>query len=693
MSSDYSENRIRELEKELEEKSAVIEKCTDRIKELESELKFRTEYLTKKVDDITACYKKASSDYLEIQNSSSWRMTAGLRNTLTYFRDFFKNHIRIRVFFELVKVFISNGPESAAKKYDELNPMITCKELQDLGYDVTVEEINRQHGAQFRENYKISIITPVFNVSPQNLKATIESVEKQTYADWELLLFDESDERNKHVSSICEEYSRKDRRIKYKKLETGDEACRNYNAWIKAATGEFIALLDYNDLLHPYALFEAVSAIAETGADFVYTDEAFFHIIPKDAFAPVYKPDYAPDSLRSTNFIRRSAVFKRSLIGENGRFDPDYYGAWDYDLFLRLTEKAENIVHIPRILYYVKTNGRAETALTAVKPDALEAGRKVVKAHIERIGSIGDVSLITPDMPLYKVQYDIKDNSMVSILIPNCDHTDDLRNCIDSILAKTSYSNYEIVIIENNSTSDGVFDYYEQLQSEHDNIKVIVWGGSFNYSAINNFGAKHCSGDYYLLLNNDTSVITDDWIEQMLMYAQRDNVGAVGAKLLYPDDTIQHAGIGLGLFDLAGHLFRGAERNDPGYMGRLIYTQNVSAVTAACMMVRKDVWERVNGFDESFAVAFNDVDLCMRIRKAGYLIVWTPFSELYHYESKSRGFDDTEDKRKRFENEYFRFKRLWNKELAEGDPFFNPGISKCVENKEIINNDHGLSQS
>lgn len=671
MNSVNSDDRIRELELELVEKNKTIEKYSETIKELEADLDFRTDYLNKKIDEITASYKKASSDYLEIQNSSSWRMTGFFRNAAAYFRGFLNKHIKFRVLLEMLKSFLSGGPKSAKRKFAELKALVLCSELQSFGYAVSNEEICRQLGTQFSRGFKISIFASLHNTSPDHLKAMIDSVEAQTYTNWELCLSDLSDDQHRSVSKICGEYSRKDCRIKYRKPESGIEASGNLNACVDMTEGEYIAILDGNDVLHPYGLFEVACAISETDADLIYTDEISFINTPNDAFSPVYKPDYAPDSLCGFNYIRHLTVFKRELFNEKWQFDQESEETWDHELSFRLVEKANHIVHIPKILYFVRTSSQSAADISGMSPDRLETMRKAVEAHIERLGCTGSVSVIRQGMPFFKVQYNINTAAEVSILIPNCDHAEDLRKCIDSIVNKTTYPNYEIVIIENNSTSDNIFEYYDHLKAEYENIKVIVWDGPFNYSAINNFGALHCSGEYYLFLNNDTEVITADWIEQMLMYARRYDVGAVGAKLLYPDDTIQHAGIGLGLQDLAAHLFRGAAKSDPGYMGRLLYAQNLSAVTAACMMVSKTAWEKAGGFDELFEVAFNDVDLCMRLRKSGLLVVWTPFAELYHYESKSRGTDDTAEKRKRFAKEYFRFKRLWKKELAEGDPYFN----------------------
>ena len=356
-------------------------------------------------------------------------------------------------------------------------------------------------------------------------------------------------------------------------------------------------------------------------------------------------------------------------------------------MILRLTEHAQNIVHIPEILYFWRAHKDSVAEDAATKPYVFEAGCRAVRDHLERMGLQGEVSSMK-EAAIYRIRYRIQgapgQEPLVSVLIPNKDHIRDLDLCLRSIYTKTTYPNFEIIIIENNSESEGTFRYYEKIQAEHGNLRVLHWDGPFNYSAINNFGAGYAQGDYLLLLNNDTEVITPDWIQEMLMFCQREDVGAAGAKLYYPDETLQHGGIGMGMLTLAGHLHRGASRKDPGYMRRLQYAQNLSAVTAACMMVRRNVWQELGGLDEAFLVAFNDVDLCMRIREAGYLIVWTPYAELYHYESKSRGYDVTKEQKERNREEVALFHARWKDTLQEGDPYLNPNFDLGREDFSIL---------
>ncbi len=526
----------------------------------------------------------------------------------------------------------------------------------------------------FPRNVKFSILVPLYNTPEKFLKEMIRSVQAQVYGNWELCLADGSDDEHSSVGKICSQYVRKDKRIVYQKLEKNMGISENTNACIRMATGEYIALFDHDDILHPSALYEMMKAICEKDADMIYTDENTFRNNPRDAYCPHYKSDYAPDTLRSYNYICHFTAFSKELLEKaGGGFRPEFDGSQDYDLILRLTENAKHIVHIPQILYYWRCHAGSVASGISAKPYTIDAAKRALSAHLARVGLKGEV--LDAQVPsTYKIQYEIQGTPLISILIPNKDHVDDLRLCLTSIIEKSSYSHFEIIVIENNSTEAETFAYYEQVQ-EDPRIRVVTWDGIFNYSAINNFGQKFAKGEYLLLLNNDVEVINPDWLEQMLMFAQRKNVGAVGAKLYYPDDTIQHGGVIVGLGGVAGHAHKNYKRYDPGYMSRLQIAQNFSAVTAACLMLRRDVWNEVDGLDETFQVAFNDVDLCMRIRKAGYLIVWTPYTELYHYESKSRGLEDTLEKQRRFAGEISRFRERWKAELEAGDPYYNPNLT------------------
>lgn len=495
----------------------------------------------------------------------------------------------------------------------------------------------------------------------------IESVISQTYVNWELCLVDGS-YNQLEIRKDFLDLTIKDPRIKYKLLRKNVGDIKNIG--IIMSTGDYLGVLNQNDLLHPSMLYYLMCVICDHSADFVYTDEISFTVTPDDASCPQFKPDFALDNLRAQNYICNFFIFSRELAKKVGMFRDEFGESQDYDMVLRLAENAERIIHIPEILYYRRVQDHLE------RPDtgANDAAKRAIAEHLERVGLEGTVrDSISPS--IYKIHYKIHGNPLISIIIPNKDHIGDLSQCVNSIIKKSSYRNFEIIIVENNSVDLATFEFYEQLQETYAPIKVVTWSGSFNYSAINNFGFQYARGAHILLLNNDIEVISPDWLQEMLMFSQRPDVGAVGAKLYYPDDTIQHAGIILGLLTLAGHSHRHSHREDNGYMGRLKFAQNLSAVTAACMMIPRHVFEQMRGLDESFKVAFNDVDLCMRIRKANYLIVFTPYAELYHYESKSRGVEDTLEKQKRFLGEVRHFQKKWKYELAAGDPYYNPNLT------------------
>lgn len=587
--------------------------------------------------------------------------------------DWIQAHRVTRVLVKGIKSLKNDDFKTTCKKVRRKLIEWYRKYLSTNDQQYTRADLRAQKKAVFPRDIKFSILVPLYNTPKKYLRRMIRTVLKQTYANWELCLADGSDVEHGDVRRICERYAKKDPRIRYQKLEKNMGISGNTNACIDMATGDYISLFDHDDLLHPAALYENMKAICEQGADFIYTDEALFHDIPSDAFGYHYKPDFAPDTLRACNYICHFTSFSKSLLEKVGRYRPECNGSQDFDMVLRLTEKAEKIVHIPKVLYYWRAHKGSVAEDVSAKPYVIEAGKRAIHDHLQRIGLKGEaLDSVIPSM--YRMRYEIEGTPLVSILIPNYEHKADLEKCLNSIYGKSTYQNFEIIVIENNSTSQEIFSYYEEIQMKWSNLKVVVWDGPFNFPAINNHGAQFASGQHLLLLNNDTEVISPDWIQEMLMYSQRKDVGAVGAKLYYPDGTIQHAGIGMGLFGSAAHLHRNLPRNCRGYMGRLIFAQNLSGVTGACVMIRREVWDEIGGLDEIFVVAFNDVDLCMRIRDAGYLIVWTPFAELYHYESKSRGLEDTPEKKKRFDNEVRIFQARWAKELAAGDPYYNPNL-------------------
>ena len=556
------------------------------------------------------------------------------------------------------------------------------KKMRDYGTNSfpTEEEAKVQRETKFARMVKISVLVPLWNTPKDFLCEMIESVMNQTYTNWELCLADGSDAEHAYVGEICKEYQAKSEgRIVYQKLEKNEGISGNTNQCYKLATGEFIGLFDHDDLLHPSVLFEYVKAINEQGADYLYCDEVTFHNGDINKMLVLhFKPDYALDNLRANNYICHFSVFSRELLEGTELFRTQFDGSQDHDMILRLTDRAKKVVHIPRVLYYWRSHAGSVASGIGAKPYAIEAAKGAVADHLKNHGL--DRFQITSTRAcetIFRIRYQVLGNPRISIVIANKDHAEDLKRCVDSIMERSTYSNYEIIIVENNSTTEEIQKLYKEYQDKYAFIKVVKFEGAFNYSAVNNLGVKHAEGEYILLLNNDTEVITPGWMEEMLMYAQREDVGAVGAKLLYGDRTIQHAGVilKLGAHRTAGHGHYKQPDSKLGYMGRLCYAQNVSAVTGACLLVKKAVFEQVGGLEESFEISLNDVDFCLKLREAGYLNVWTPFAELYHHESISRGLDDKGEKAARYNRESEQFRTKWKEVLEKGDPYYNPNFT------------------
>lgn len=532
-------------------------------------------------------------------------------------------------------------------------------------------EMQREMAASTPPDIIFSIAVAFCNPSPLFLEDMIRSVQRQSYSGWQLCLADSGD--NDGAGDIAHQYAKNDARILYKKLPVNLDLSDAAKEAIAMATGDYVVLLNHNDILNLNALYEMRQAICEQQADFLYSDDITFQNNNlADTTTVALKPDFAPDTLRSWNYIGSFVAFKRALMDKVGEaFREGYDGSQIYDLILRLTEQAGKIVHIAKILCFVRahaTSGRPDLYVT-------RSAQKAIASHLERLGIPGKVEASPAVDNIYRIHYAIKGNPLVSIIIPNKDQVETLAICIDSILKKTTWANYEIILCENNSTKPEIFEYYEEL-AKIKNIRLITWEKAFNYSSINNFAAEHAKGDYLILLNNDTEIISASWIEEMLMFCQRPEVGAVGGKLYYTDDTLQHGGIVIGIMGIASHTQVHYPRDNQGYMYNLTYARNVSCVTAACMMIRKEVFFELGGLNPKFEVTFNDLDLCMRMRAAGYLIVFTPFAELYHDESKSRGSDYAPQNHRRFAGEVHRFQCLWSKEIAKGDPYHNPNLRR-----------------
>ena len=612
----------------------------------------------------------------DVTNSTFWKLTWPMRYAVSKSRQIWHTFPLFVFLHDLRAMGVEGVREQARarREYAVLFPSKTLRADRFAPVELLVKQASHQPGGE--AGPKISIVVPLYNTPLNFLEELLDSVVNQTYRNWELCCVDAG--QDTAVGQHVQARAKADPRIRYQKLTENEGIAGNTNHGFELATGDYIALLDHDDILHPCALWYTAQAIVEQGADFVYTDEATFEGKVENVVLYHFKPDFMLDNLRSNNYICHLTTFSKVLMEQAGGGErAEYNGSQDYDLFLRLTEKARKIAHIPHALYYWRSSPNSTASDISAKTYCIDAGIAALKAHYARCGvAVDDVTLIPGTPGYYKTDYTMAHPGRVSILIPTCDHIRDLETCVESIYARTTYPDFEILLIENNSKEEQTFRSYERMQKEHpDTLKVVTWTGKgFNYSALNNFGAQYATGEYLLLLNNDTEVITPGWLEEMVMYAQQKRVGCVGAKLLYPDDTIQHAGVGFGIGGVAGHLHKYFPATSDGYMGRLNYVQDVYGDTAACLLIRKEIYDEVHGLDESYAVAFNDVDFCVRVREAGYTNVFTPFAQLYHYESKSRGMEDNPEKQKRFQGEVLRFQARWGDLLAKGDPCTNPNF-------------------
>lgn len=534
------------------------------------------------------------------------------------------------------------------------------------------ETLTRQRKRKFSNTPLISVVVPAYHTPPLFLRQMLDSLIAQTYGGWELCIANGSPD-DKEMEAVLKEYEKKDSRIRHENLKENLGIAENTNAAFRMAKGEFIGLLDHDDLLAPNALYEIALALEKNPeADVIYTDEDKVTTDLKEHFQPHLKPDFNLDLLRSNNYICHFFTVRREIVEKAGGFRKEFDGAQDYDFIFRCTEAAGKILHVPEILYHWRTHKESTADNPASKMYAFEAGKRAIEAHLKRTSTDGEVSH-TPDLGFYRVKYPVKGEPLVSIIIPNKDEKESLEACLNSIWEKTTYKNYEIIVVENNSTSEEIFRYYKEISKK--GVRLLRWKKEFNYSAINNFGAAHAKGEFLLFLNNDVTVITPDWLTELAGLCQRKEVGAAGVKLLYPDNTIQHAGCVIGIGGIAGHMFVDMPANRTGYLHKASLLQDMSAVTAACMMVKKQVFDQVGGFTEELAVAFNDVDLCLKINKAGSLVVYDPYVQLYHMESKTRGAEDSKEKVRRFQTEIEYMRCHWLDILKNGDPYYNKNLS------------------
>ena len=651
--------------------------------------KQRNAELADELADVNAKAAELSMQLKRIKGNPFWKMSKPFRVVMHFF---IRNYQRLAA---------HGNPRGIAHKLK--SKWIEKRAMKQYGKKSFPDAKRRraEEETRFEKDITISILVPLYNTPKKFLTEMIDSVLAQTYRKWELCLADGSDDAHGYVGKLCKEYAQMDSRVRYQKLESNEGISGNTNECYKMATGQYIGLFDHDDILHPSVVFEYMKVICGQDADNVYCDEATFKKGNIDRMITLhFKPDYAIDNLRANNYICHFSVFSRELLEGTELFRSRFDGSQDHDMILRLTSEAKHVVHVPKLLYYWRSHKGSVASDISAKTYAIEAARGAVADHLLRFGFENfKIESTRAFETIFRIRYQLLSHPRVSIIIPNKDHLKDLKRCIDSILDKTTYENYDIIVVENNSETDEIFAYYEEI-GKHPRIQVVTYEGEFNYAKINNFGAGFAKGEYLLLLNNDTQIITVNWIEEMMMYGQREDVGVVGAKLYYDDMTIQHAGIviGLGAHRTAGHTHYKVNKENVGYMGRLCYAQDVSAVTGACMMVKKALYDELGGLSEEFAVALNDVDFCLRVREKELLVVFTPFAELYHFESKSRGSDLKLSKKEqaraakaqntkaaeaggndanvsRYDKEAALFREKWKKVIEAGDPYYNVNFS------------------
>ena len=552
--------------------------------------------------------------------------------------------------------------------------LLSLKKIEDG------KDIKRERAKAFQYRPKVSIIVPVYNTNEKWLRLCIKSLLTQVYDNWELCIVDGGSTKPL-VREVLEGYAKQDGRIKVKFLTENKGIAGNSNEALALASGEFVGFLDHDDELASSALYEVVKLLNEDREiDFIYSDEDKVSL-RGERLDPHFKPDWSADTLYSYNYITHFSVIRKAIIDKLEGFSKGYDGSQDYDLFLRAIEITSKIAHIPKVLYHWRMVSQSVASSDKVKSYAYVAAKKAIKDSLGRSKTEAEV-LDGPFVGSYRVKYKILGNPKVSIIIPTRDKVKVLQRCIQSVLDKTEYNNYEILIVDNQSREPQTFRYYEEIGS---NLKVRIakYDEPFNYSKINNYAVSLIDSEYILFLNNDTEVISREWLTAMLEHVQREKVGIAGALLYYPNNTIQHAGVIVGIAGFAGHSHRHFSRNGLGYMRRAKLIQNLSAVTGACLLTKKSVFEEVAGFDENYSVALNDVDFCLKIRKSHYLIVYTPYAELYHHESLSRGYEDTEEKKIRFRKEIEFFQRKWRDVLDKGDPYYNPNLTLDKEDFSI----------
>ncbi len=636
-----------------------------RIDQLEAALARRTELLERRTVELAEVQAGKAYQFAHFMHKVANRLAPLHTRRRRWLRAVAKQGIGVGKWL-LRRRAARNGPTP------EQRHMITATPPEEYkrwiaAHEPTAAELGAQRKRVFDRTPKFSVVVPVFNPPAEYLEAMLASVVAQTYPHWQLCLADAS--TAPHVRPILEKFAAAEPRARVQYLESNRGIAGNSNAAVGLATGDWVCLLDHDDTLAPFALYELAEAVQhDTAADFIYTDED--KLDPTGLRVdPYFKPDWSPETLRSRNYICHLTCVRRDLLTRIGAFRMGFDGAQDYDLVLRATEQAKKIVHLPQVLYHWRIHPQSTAGVQTSKMYAYDSGRKAVGEHLERSGidaTVHDGSVLGT----YHVVYHLRTQPLVSVVIPNKDHPDVLARCVES-LAKASYANYELLIVENGSTDPRTHALYADLKAQP-HVRVVEWTKAFNYAAVNNFAAAQAKGELLLFLNNDIESINPDWLEELVKNAVQPGVGAVGAKLLYADDTIQHAGIVVGMGGVAGHGHLNYPRTAPGHDQRLMFTQNVAAVTGACLLMPRAVFEQIGGFDEGFVLAFNDVDICLKVLQAGYRVVWTPDALLYHLESKTRGYEDTPEKQERFKRECDLFHAKWGDFLKAGDPYYSP---------------------
>jgi len=690
------DEQIEEKDVQIQEKDIQIQEKDVQIQEKDIQIQEKDEF-KKKLDELIEAKENYIRGiepgylaFLTIQKSLSYKIIYKLERLITkIFWEwpifFFKKVMKgfrilrsqgVKEFFKHVRLFLTKGTQ----RNDMKNSPHTLSLNEQ--YQLYLEENNfsekdmkriQKECEDFDYQPKISIITPVYNVEPEFLDKCIESVVNQFYSNWEFVLHDDASP-NEETKACLRKWAENDERIVVSFGKKNQHISGASNSALKLATGDFVGLLDHDDELTPNALYECVKLLQDNPEiDFMYSDEDKIEV-NGELKNPFFKPDFSPDLFHSVNYICHFSLMRKEIGDRIGWFRKGYEGAQDFDLFLRFTSETKNIVHIPKILYHWRMLETSTAKSIDSKNYAHEAGENALRDYLQKNYIDGRVTQgLGPTN--YRINYPLPKDALVSIIIPFKDKAELLKTCVESILKKTTYQNYELILISNNSSEKALFDYLDELK-KRDNVHVYEYNKPFNYAEINNWGAKKTNGEFLVLLNNDTEVITEGWIEEMLGNANRKEVGAVGPMLLFPNKTIQHAGVTLGMTGLAGHIFA-RQFPEQTYYSLANFRRNCLAVTAACLMVKKDKYFEVGGLNEKFTVCGNDVDLCLNLYEKGYLNVYTPYAKLYHYESMTR--DPYAVPECDFEVSRTRYKPY----LDHNDPYYNPNLSLKTEQIEL----------